>query len=87
MIAATSGVINDVAPGEIMSGTPALPHHEALRVYTALRHLPELRQRVRELERRLATLETSDHSRPASRAPIARATSTVRRRTSSRESG
>jgi UDP-3-O-[3-hydroxymyristoyl] glucosamine N-acyltransferase len=57
MIAATAGIVHDVAAGERMSGSPALPHHEALRVYGAWRQLPELRQRVRDLERRLTSLE------------------------------
>ncbi len=57
MIAATAGIVHDVAAGDRMSGTPALPHHEALRVYGAWRQLPELRHRVRDLERRLTSLE------------------------------
>jgi hypothetical protein len=36
-----------------------LPHAEAARAYTALRHLPELRQRLRELERRVGSLENA----------------------------
>ncbi|MGH7331693.1 MAG: UDP-3-O-(3-hydroxymyristoyl)glucosamine N-acyltransferase [Candidatus Rokuibacteriota bacterium] len=67
MIAASAGVVRDVAPGERLSGTPALPHHEAVRAYTALRRLPELRQRVRDLERRLASLEQA--GRPATPPP------------------
>jgi len=90
MIAATAGVVQDVAPGERMSGTPALPHHEALRVYTALRRLPELRQRVRELERRLAELASAAAPSPphaVKRAMIASKAVPARRRTSSRVSG
>jgi UDP-3-O-[3-hydroxymyristoyl] glucosamine N-acyltransferase len=59
MIAASAGVARDVPAGERVSGTPALPHAEAVRAYTALRHLPELRQRLRELERRVGSLENA----------------------------
>jgi UDP-3-O-[3-hydroxymyristoyl] glucosamine N-acyltransferase len=57
MIAASSGVGRDVGMGERVSGTPALPHEEWVRVYGALRRLPDLRGRLLDLERRLAALE------------------------------
>jgi UDP-3-O-[3-hydroxymyristoyl] glucosamine N-acyltransferase len=65
MIAASAGVVRDVAAGERLSGAPALPHREAIRAYTALRRLPELRQRLRELERRVASLEGGAATRPS----------------------
>ncbi len=57
MIAAKSGVVGDVEAGGRMSGIPALPHLETVRAYTALRRLPDLRHRLRALERRVADLE------------------------------
>ncbi len=57
MIAASSGVGHDVEPGQIVAGTPAIPHAEALRAYSLIRQLPEMRRQLRELERRLAELE------------------------------
>jgi UDP-3-O-[3-hydroxymyristoyl] glucosamine N-acyltransferase len=64
MIAAKSGVVADVEAGVQLSGIPARPHLEAARAVVALRHLPALRQRVRELERRVADLEAR-RARPA----------------------
>jgi UDP-3-O-[3-hydroxymyristoyl] glucosamine N-acyltransferase len=57
MISAKSGVVGDVEPGSRVSGIPAAPHLEAARSVVALRHLPGMRTRLRDLERRLAQLE------------------------------
>ncbi len=57
MIAGKSGVGKNVAPGQVVSGTPALPHETTLRVWQVTAHLPELRKQVRDLERRLQALE------------------------------
>jgi UDP-3-O-[3-hydroxymyristoyl] glucosamine N-acyltransferase len=50
-IGAQAGVTASVAPGETVSGYPARPHREALRVQAATFRLPELMRRVKELER------------------------------------
>ncbi|HSU14363.1 UDP-3-O-(3-hydroxymyristoyl)glucosamine N-acyltransferase [Longimicrobium sp.] len=50
-IGAQAGVTASVAPGETVSGYPARPHREALRVQAATFKLPELMRRVKELER------------------------------------
>ncbi len=52
-IAAQAGVIGDVPENATYSGYPARPHGEAMRASAALFRLPDLRRRVRELERRL----------------------------------
>ena len=57
MIAARSGVGRDTEPGQIVSGSPAIPHTAALRAYSLLPRLPELRAQLRDLERRLSLLE------------------------------
>jgi UDP-3-O-[3-hydroxymyristoyl] glucosamine N-acyltransferase len=49
-----AGVTGSVAAGETVSGYPARPHREALRVQAAMMKLPELMRRVKELERALA---------------------------------
>jgi UDP-3-O-[3-hydroxymyristoyl] glucosamine N-acyltransferase len=54
-IAAQAGVIGDVPDGATYSGYPARPHREALRASASLFRLPELRRRVRELERLAGT--------------------------------
>jgi UDP-3-O-[3-hydroxymyristoyl] glucosamine N-acyltransferase len=53
-VAAQSGVINDVEPGTTLIGSPAMPAAQARRVYTVFTQLPELLERVKKLEQRLA---------------------------------
>jgi UDP-3-O-[3-hydroxymyristoyl] glucosamine N-acyltransferase len=52
-IAAQAGVFSDVPAGETWSGYPARPHREALRTQAAVARLRDLRDRVKELERRI----------------------------------
>ncbi len=54
---AQAGVRHDVAAGEVLSGSPARPHGEWLRLEAALTRLPDLLKRVRELEKRLERSE------------------------------
>ncbi len=54
---AQSGVTNDVPAGETYSGYPARPHRQWLREEGALRSLPDLVKRVRELERALKKIQ------------------------------
>ena len=57
MIAARSGVSRDTEAGQVVSGSPAIPHTVALRAYSLLPRLPELRAQIRNLERRVSLLE------------------------------
>jgi UDP-3-O-[3-hydroxymyristoyl] glucosamine N-acyltransferase len=57
MLGARSGVPNDVKESGVYSGTPILPHRKWLKVAMAQAAVPELRRRVRELEKRLDALE------------------------------
>jgi UDP-3-O-[3-hydroxymyristoyl] glucosamine N-acyltransferase len=52
-IAAQSGVPNDIEPGAVYSGYPAVEIHTWRRTVAALVHLPGLLRRVRRIERRL----------------------------------
>lgn len=52
-----AGVTKDIPPGETVSGYPAKPHMEAMRLEAALRRVPELLKKVREQERRIMDLE------------------------------
>jgi UDP-3-O-[3-hydroxymyristoyl] glucosamine N-acyltransferase len=63
MIAARSGVGRHTGAGQIVSGNPAIPHTTALRVFGVIPHLPELRQQVRDLERRVHALEAPPPAR------------------------
>jgi UDP-3-O-[3-hydroxymyristoyl] glucosamine N-acyltransferase len=58
-VAAHSMVARDAEPGARLSGVPAGPHERWLKASVALGRLPELVERVRELEARLAALEES----------------------------
>jgi UDP-3-O-[3-hydroxymyristoyl] glucosamine N-acyltransferase len=57
VIAACSAVYHDLAPGSFVSGTPARPHREMMKVQAASHKVPELLQRLRAMEKRLAQLE------------------------------
>lgn len=57
MLGARSGVPNDIEKSGIYSGLPILPHRQWLKVAVAQASLPELRRRVRELEKRLDALD------------------------------
>jgi UDP-3-O-[3-hydroxymyristoyl] glucosamine N-acyltransferase len=58
MIAARSGVGSRVAEGEIVSGSPALPHDTSIKIHRVFLRLPELRQQLRELAERVSALES-----------------------------
>jgi len=59
VITAQSGVPNDVPARALYSGYPALENREWLKTVAALRNLPELQRRVRDLESELARLQSS----------------------------
>jgi UDP-3-O-[3-hydroxymyristoyl] glucosamine N-acyltransferase len=50
MVGSQSGVAHSIAPGEIVSGTPTMPHRLWLRTVQLIRRLPELFDRVKALE-------------------------------------
>jgi len=56
-IAGKAGVAKSVASGEIVSGTPAIPHRLWLRVQSVIPKLPELKNKIRTIEKRLKTIE------------------------------
>lgn len=57
IIGAQAGVTKDIPPGAYVIGFPATPQKEAARQHAALARLPELRERLLALEKRLQTLE------------------------------
>jgi UDP-3-O-[3-hydroxymyristoyl] glucosamine N-acyltransferase len=61
-IGAQAGVTASVPAGAVVSGYPARPHREALRVQAAVFSLPRLVERLRALER--AVLGRADAARP-----------------------
>ena len=59
--AAKTGIVRDVSDGTEVIGYPALQATKQLRVWKIISELPELRKKVRQLEKRLAELESADH--------------------------
>jgi UDP-3-O-[3-hydroxymyristoyl] glucosamine N-acyltransferase len=59
-LGAQSGVTNDIPAGETYSGYPAVPHREWLREMGAVRVLPDLVKRVRELEKAIRKLQEEE---------------------------
>ena len=58
VVAAKSGVINDIKGNQQYMGYPAIPASEAKRQIVAVKKLPDLAKRVRELEKRLDSQPT-----------------------------
>jgi UDP-3-O-[3-hydroxymyristoyl] glucosamine N-acyltransferase len=54
---AQTGIDGDIPDGEVVFGTPHLPHRDALRVIAELRRLPETARAVRDLLARKRTEE------------------------------
>ena len=57
MAAARSGVRKDIPPGQIVAGSPHMPHREWLKMEACLPKLPEMREALAALQRRVAALE------------------------------
>jgi UDP-3-O-[3-hydroxymyristoyl] glucosamine N-acyltransferase len=68
MIAAKSGVTRSLEPNQVVSGAPVMPHATFLKAQAVIPQLPELRQRIRELEERLEKLEQT-RTGPRARKP------------------
>ncbi|HSA62136.1 MAG TPA: UDP-3-O-(3-hydroxymyristoyl)glucosamine N-acyltransferase [Nitrospiraceae bacterium] len=65
MIAARAGVNRSLEPNQIVSGAPVMPHETWMKAQAVIPRLPELRQLVRNLEQRVATLEEQLKNAPA----------------------
>jgi len=59
MIAARAGVIKDIPASRIMSGTPAIPHTDWLRLSAHIQRLPEMHKTLTKLVERIEALEKS----------------------------
>jgi UDP-3-O-[3-hydroxymyristoyl] glucosamine N-acyltransferase len=60
MVGAQAGVTRSIPAGERVSGYPARRHSAAKRIYALVEHLPELTNRIRELEKRIEALERAE---------------------------
>jgi UDP-3-O-[3-hydroxymyristoyl] glucosamine N-acyltransferase len=54
-----SGITNSVPDGAFVSGYPAIENKEWLRSSVIFRKLPELRQKIKDLEQRVLELEAA----------------------------
>ncbi len=63
VVAGRSGITKSIPPGSFVSGFPAINHREELKIEALIRRLPELFERVKELERRRMDGETKDDSK------------------------
>ncbi len=62
IIAACSLAINSLPPNSYVSGIPARPHAEDMRIQATAGRLPELLKEIRELQRKVSELEERVHS-------------------------
>jgi UDP-3-O-[3-hydroxymyristoyl] glucosamine N-acyltransferase len=56
-IGARSGIHRDIASGQIVMGSPQRPHRDFLRIEACITRLPEIRQTIAALEKKVADLE------------------------------
>lgn len=57
MIGSRSGVAKSISPGEVVSGSPTMPHRLWLKTSGLIMRLPQFNERVRDLEKRMKDLE------------------------------
>jgi UDP-3-O-[3-hydroxymyristoyl] glucosamine N-acyltransferase len=57
VVAASAVVISSLAPNSFVSGNPARPHAEDMRIQAAAGRLPDLIKEIRELQKKVAELE------------------------------
>jgi UDP-3-O-[3-hydroxymyristoyl] glucosamine N-acyltransferase len=55
-----AGVVKSIPDGEIVSGCPSMPHRLWLKTSNIITKLPDMKKKVRELERRIEALEESN---------------------------
>ncbi len=60
MVGAQAGVMGDVAPGEVLAWSPAIPQHEALRVVGNVLRLPKHVQQLKRLKAKVEKLEAAE---------------------------
>lgn len=65
MIGSQSGVARSIPEGEVVSGTPTMPHRRWLKVSRLVERMPEFIERLRYLEKRLKEIEKGDKNETA----------------------
>ena len=56
IIGPQTGVSRNIAPGEIVSGSPQMPHRDWLKTAAVFVKLPEMRRKLRDLERQIIVI-------------------------------
>ncbi len=62
-VGAQSGIAKSIGDGQVVSGTPAMPHRLWLKTSNLIPKLPDMKKKLRELEKRLEGLEKADKTR------------------------
>jgi UDP-3-O-[3-hydroxymyristoyl] glucosamine N-acyltransferase len=57
IVGAKSGVHDDVSAGQVVSGSPHLPHREWLRVMATMAKLPDMRRELQTMRKKIEELE------------------------------
>lgn len=57
MVGAQSGISGNMAGGEVVSGTPAIPHRDWLKAATSFSKLPEMRKEIKRLKKQVEELQ------------------------------
>ncbi|MFH2012932.1 MAG: UDP-3-O-(3-hydroxymyristoyl)glucosamine N-acyltransferase [Pseudomonadota bacterium] len=57
-----SGVTKDIAPNQVVSGLPAIPHREWLKSQISFTKLPKMRKALKELESKIEKMEKNIYS-------------------------
>ena len=53
IITAQSGIMNDVAPGEVLFGSPGRPHRQAMKLQALYGKLPEIYEALKTIKKKL----------------------------------
>jgi UDP-3-O-[3-hydroxymyristoyl] glucosamine N-acyltransferase len=56
-IGGQSGVTNNIPDGKIVLGSPAIDANQTRRIYVTMQHLPEMRKKIKALEKQLDELK------------------------------
>jgi UDP-3-O-[3-hydroxymyristoyl] glucosamine N-acyltransferase len=64
MVTAKTGVMKSAPAGSVLAGHPARPQREWMKSQAAVQRLASLRERIAELERRLALMEATEEDDP-----------------------
>ena len=65
-----AGLAKDVEPGEVISGSPGIPHRTWLRVQRVLPQLPELKKTIHRIQKQMDKLGKKNHPRTDSNGNI-----------------